>query len=240
MSKNVYLAMPTYTGQPRAETFHCLLNEVRRMFALGWQVRVKFTVGDSMIFRTRNMFLADAYAQPEVTDLVMIDDDVNWEDGALIRLLSHPCDMVCGVYPKRQDRLEFPAKSVPGAVPDGRGLLEMRMVPTGFLRITRAAIGAMIEAYPERAYREEALPGGKAWALFFNELHQDEDQPAEDGLKDLWGEDFTFCRLWRRIGGKIYADTLLRFQHVGRKAYEGCYAEHLPSSPHYVRAASAA
>lgn len=228
MTKNVYLAMPTYSGQPRAETFHALLNEVREMERRGWSVRVKFKVGDSMIFHARNMFVADVIAQPEVTDLVMIDDDVDWETGALIRLLQHPVDMVCGVYPKRQEKLEFPCKSMPGAWPDANGLMEMRMVPTGFLRITRDVLVRMVERYPERAYRETALPGGKAWALFFNELRVDSDHPAEGGLLDLWGEDFAFCRLWTDMGGKIYADTLLEFQHIGKHAFKGCYAEHIP------------
>lgn len=240
MTKNVYLAMPTYTGTPRAETFHALLNEVREMERRGWTVRVKFTVGDSMIFRTRNMFVADVIAHPEVTDLVMIDDDVDWESGALIRLLQHPCDVVCGVYPKRQEKLEFPCKSMPGAIPDRNGLLEMRMVPTGFLRITRETLVKMVERYPERAYRETALPGGKAWALFFNELRIDEDAPAEDGLKDLWGEDFAFCKLWTGMGGKIYADTLLAFQHIGKHAFTGCYAEVIPGYLDSLKPASAA
>lgn len=240
MSKNVYLAMPTYTGHPRAETFHTLINEVRLMMDKGWQVRVKFTVGDSMIFRTRNMFVSDVIAHPEVTDLVMIDDDVDWEQGALVRLLQHDKDVVCGVYPKRQEKLEFPCKSVPGAMPDANGLMEMRMVPTGFLRIRRDVLVQMIERYPERAYRETALSSGKAWALFFNEMHVDEDHPAADGLKDLWGEDFTFCRLWTQMGGKIYADTLLSFQHIGKRAFTGCYAEHIPGYLDSLNAASAA
>lgn len=232
--KHVYLFMPTYSGMPRADTFHALLQEVRILERKGIAVNVKFTVGDSLIARARNMAVADCLYHPQYTDLVMIDDDVNWEDGALVRLLSHPCDVVAGLYPKRSDPIEFPCKMMPGAVPDANGILEMRMVPTGFFRVQRHALERMVAAYPHRAYRDTNVPGGKAHWLFATELGIDPDNPAPDGMMDLWGEDFAFCRLWTDIGGRIFADTLLHFQHIGRKAYDGCYAEHLPSSPHFT------
>ena len=230
----VYIFMPTYTGSPRAETFHALVNEVDILRTRGWHTHTKFTVGDSLIARSRNMAVADFLHNPKYTDLVMIDDDVNWEDGALARLMTHDVDVVAGLYPKRVEPLEFPCKSLPDACPDGNGLLEMRMVPTGFLRIKRHVLEKMVAAYPQRAYREAQVPGGKAWALFWLELLADDDAPAPDGLADMWGEDFTFCRLWRDLGGRIFADTLLSFQHIGRKAYSGCYAEHYPYSPHFT------
>ena len=30
------------------------------------------------------------------------------------------------------------------------------------------------------------------------------------------------------LGGKVMLDTLLRFGHIGRKRYDGCYAETMP------------
>jgi hypothetical protein len=230
----VYIFMPTYGGSPRAETFHALVHEVDILRDRGWFTHTKFTVGDSLIARARNMAVADFLHNPKYTDLVMIDDDVNWEDGALARLLSHPCDVVAGLYPKRSEPMEFPCKVKPGAIPDANGLLEMRMVPTGFFRVQRHVLERMVAAYPERAYRDANVPGGKAHWLFATELGIDPDDPAPEGIMDLWGEDFAFCRLWTAIGGRIFADTLLHFQHIGRKAYDGCYAEHYPYSPHFT------
>jgi hypothetical protein len=221
MTRSVYLFMPTYTGTPRAETFHALVNEIGLMKAKGWNVQVRFSIGDAYICRARNYATSAMLSQGDFTDLVMIDDDVLWEQGALVRLLNHDCEVVAGVYPKRMDPLQFPCKPASGAQPDANGLLEMELVPTGFLRITRSALDKMVAAYPERMYADNDVAGAKAWAFFMVELVK----PANGGPTELWGEDFTFCRLWRDTGGKIFADTLLCFQHIGRKAYEGCYAE---------------
>ena len=78
-----------------------------------------------------------------------------------------------------------------------------------------------------------ALLGVVAWgpalwgALLFWVLLAPGLEASDDGLPEIWGEDFTFCKRWRDIGGKVYLDALLRFQHIGRKAWSGCYAESL-------------
>lgn len=224
--KHVYIAMPTFTGKPRIETHFCMLNAQEGLRRMGWDSNWKYTVRDSMIFRTRNLFAADFYYNKQYTDLVMIDDDLWWEEDALLRLLSHDVDVVAGAYPKRQEKLEFPIKCLPNATaPDGNGLLEVDKVPTGFFRISRACIEKMVAHYGEKlAYRENILPQGKAWALFWFDLVYS----MECGMNELMGEDFTFCQRWRDIGGSVYVDTLLRFKHYGEKAFEGCLAEHIP------------
>lgn len=240
--RNVYIFMPTYSGTPRSiETVHCLMDVDRGLERMGWGSHWKYTVGDSLVFRSRNMALADFYLRKEFTDLVMLDDDLWWETDAVLRLLSHPVDFVAGAYPKKQKRLEYVCKRVPGAEPDVAGLVEVLRVGTGFLRLTRACVDSMIERYPELAYRDTLVEGGKAWALFFNNLWPDEEDPDPEGLNELWGEDFSFCKRWRDMGGKIYVDTLLRFRHFGRPtAYEGCYAEHLPGIIETLQSQSAA
>lgn len=226
MNRHVYIFMPTYTGTPRIETLFALMDLHKDLTTKGWDATWKFTVGDSIIPRSRNMAVADFLARTECTDLVMLDDDLEWEPGAVMRLLSHPHDVVGGTYPKRQDVLEFPIKRLKGAVPDRNGLLEVAALPTGFLRMTRRALETMVARRPDLAYKEALVQTGKAWCLFWFELLPDEDDP--DGPRSLWGEDYTFCRRWRELGGTVYCDTLLSFRHFGKKGYEGCYAETIP------------
>jgi hypothetical protein len=154
---------------------------------------------------------------------VFIDDDMSWEDGALLRLLSHPVDLVAGVYPKRQDKLEYPVRRLPGAELDRQsGLLEVRHLPTGFMRITRACAVEMIQKHQHLAYYDQDVAHTKtSYALFWFDLMKGE---SDTDLPEIWGEDYTFCRRWREIGGKCYLDTYLTFRHIGRKAWEGCYA----------------
>jgi hypothetical protein len=224
--KKVMIAMPM-RDRPKTETSFALLEMQRGFDRERIPHTIIYTVGDSILPKTRNAFVAKFLAS-DCTDLIMLDDDVVWEEDAVLRLLSHPCDVVAGLYPKREDPIRFPVRRLQGAPFDATtGLLEMELVPTGFLRMTRSCLEHMVSAYPELAYRDYDLPGGKAHALFWFDLAPDPDDPS---INTVWGEDFSFCRKWRAIGGRIYGDTLLRFKHIGEKAYCGCYAETLPVS----------
>jgi hypothetical protein len=46
-------------------------------------------------------------------------------------------------------------------------------------------------------------------------MHDEEDNNA------YLSEDYAFCRRWQRIGGKIWLDTTINLNHIGRHAYKG-------------------
>jgi glycosyltransferase involved in cell wall biosynthesis len=219
--KKVYIACPSYTGKTDIETFHCLRQVTDGIRRMGWNVQFKFTVGNSLISHARDSFVAD-FLHSDCTDLVMIDDDIWWEDDAVLRLLSHGKDVVGGVYPLKQPDIKFPVKRIEGERPDANGLLKVKMLPGGFLSISRNCAETMTAHYKHLAYTDDRLPHKHNCALFLPELIE------EDGQRSLWGEDFMFCRRWRDMGGEVFADTLLRFKHIGRAAYEGCYADYFP------------
>lgn len=219
--KNVYVAMPTYTGRPHVETFHCLLDAVQGIRRQGWGCHLKFTTGNGLIHHARDRFVAD-FLTTDCTDLVMIDDDLWWEDGAVLRLLSHDCDVVGGVYPKRETPMTFPVKRLPDERIAETGLLKVRMLPGGFMRFTRSCLERMYAHYADLAYEDEAIPGKRNCALFLPAL-----LAKPNGDNELWGEDFMFCRRWTDIGGDVFADTLLAFRHIGRAEYCARYFDYL-------------
>lgn len=213
MKQNVYIALPTYTGTVRIETCQSLMHELMLLAATGITVRLRANAGDSILPRCRNMFLMDFYTSEEFTDLVFLDHDIAWERGALMRLLKHPVDFVAGVYPKRQDPITYPVRWLEGeydADPE-TGLVEAAGVPAGFMRLTRRCVDGLMQRYWSLTYKEEALPGKKAVALF--------DFEKVEGR--YWGEDFVFCHRWRNMGGKVWVDPEITFQHVGFKRFGG-------------------
>lgn len=223
-----YIAMASYIGRPDVETQQSLVNSCLDLKTHSIDVNLRIAVGSSIISMTRNAFVADFLAS-DCTDLVMIDDDLAWEDGALRRLLSHPCDVVGGAYPKRGDTLEYPVKRLPGArVDQVTGLMEVMLLPTGFLRMSRACLESMVKHYAHLEYFDRGAKGKRAHALFWFDLAPGIDADSPKDLPEVWGEDFTFCRRWREMGGKVHLDTLLTFKHIGRKAWTGCYAESMP------------
>lgn len=233
MTRKVYIAMMS-RDNPDIKTQFCMAQSFRELERERIKYRFKFIRAPSLIQRARNQFVADFMAS-DCTDLVMIDDDVAWENGAMLRLLSHDVDLVAGLYPKREDPLTFPLRRLAETHVDrSTGLMEVELVPTGFLRLTRAWGERMAAGYPDLAYRDNEVPGGVAHAFFWVDLGPDPDAPG--GMQTMVGEDFSMCRKWRAIGGKVYADVLLSFEHRGGKSFSGCYADALPVSEMFRRA----
>lgn len=212
--KNIWIALPAYTGQVHLGTMRSLMTDTLLAAERGDKVTVFDESGNAMIAHARDMIVA-AFLAGEGTDLVFVDTDVFWEAGGLLRLVDHPVDFVAGAYRQRKDPEGYSVRWIAErdelwADPD-TGLLEVEGVPAGFLRVGRAALERMADAYPDKRFADPNAPGGVAHALFDN-IH--------DGTA-YWGEDFSFCRRWREIGGKVWLDPELDLHHVGFKTFSG-------------------
>jgi hypothetical protein len=217
--RHVYIALPAYNGAVRVETTACLVDAVAEFNRLGWRYKLQISVGDSILPRCRNKFIADALADPQITDLVFLDHDIAWGANALPKLLSHHVDLVAGVYPKREDPISFPVRFLDGEIRrcPTTGLVPVDGVPAGFLRITTRALRRMVQHYYHLRYDEKGVPGDVAWSLF--------DFQMVGGK--YWGEDFVFCRRFRDMGGEILVDPDLEFAHIGHKPFQGSLAKWL-------------
>ncbi len=178
------------------------------------------TESESLIQRARNGLVAKFMADPLNTHLVFVDADIEWQPRDLVRLLAHDVDVVCGVYPKKMEPIEYAFHVV--ADPLGRtmqnprtGAIEIANAATGFLCIKRAVFERMAEAYPQLAYRlaEVTDPEEARWTYNFFDVF------IADGT--LMSEDYGFCRRWRDIGGQVWMDPRIKLNHVGAKVYEG-------------------
>lgn len=206
----VFIATPTLTGDVCHEYALALLVDGLDLERHGIGFTVSFNPGCSLISLARNDLVRE-FMKSGCTDLLFIDADLCWAPGAVRRVMTAKPDVVCGLYPLKQDKEGYPAhfatdeersvKAVDGLVPLVGG-------PAGFMRIRRHVIELMMAAYPERAFDNGQ---GRTYDFFSIE--------RSDGT--LRGEDYTFCQLWRALGGEIWGDPRIDFAHVGRKAYEG-------------------
>jgi hypothetical protein len=216
--RRVRLAVLAYSGMVHTATIMCLFNEILECLVKGWKVDYRFYVGLGLP-KVRNTVVADFLAD-EFDDLVFIDDDVSWKPLTLQKLLSYPVDVVAGAYPFRQDPIRFPVALLMDR-PELRGdpehgLLEVASVPGGFLRLTRKCLDAMSWFYAkDRGYAEAATKSGRAVDLF-PQLHRD---------GQMYGEDISFCMLWRDMGGKVWVDPDMELYHTGHKCFEGSLAD---------------
>jgi len=215
----LFVAIPAYDGKVGIETVRSLLNEQRAAALLDIELQVGLLPGCSLITMGRNQLVADFLAS-DCDRLVFVDADVSWNPGELLKLASHPVDVVGGAYRYKKPAEDYPIRWLERdelwADPE-TGLLEVDSVPGGFLAISRKAFEVLREAHPGRAYEHE----GRAFHGYFH-------APVEAGR--IWGEDTAFCNDWRKAGGQVWLDPELHLTRTGGlQQFAGCVGDWLRS-----------
>lgn len=166
--------------------------------------RVAFEVDlHSSLPRSRDTLTA-RFLDSSASHMLCIDSDVGWTPADAQALLDTGLDFVSGTYCKKQPDRAIPAK----LIDDGPGpVREAEYVPGGFLLVSRAAVERMVGAYRHLAYTTER---GTIWALWAEIFERGETYS---------GEDVSFCRRWRAIGGKVWLHTGVVLKHVGDQVF---------------------
>lgn len=174
--------------------------------------------GESLIQRARNEIAARFLAWEKATHLVFVDADIAWEAEDLVRLLAHDEPVVCGLYPKKTYPLDYAFHPRLDELGQSRthprsGAVEIENAATGFLCIKREAFEALKAVCPKIERAGQTAPEHLPHLYNFFPVE------VEDGI--LWSEDYGFCRRWRSLGGKVWADTTIKLTHTGAHAFEG-------------------
>ena len=216
--KHIMIAIPAYTGTVHMGTMRSLIHDTIELVKRGDRFTLVDNIGSALIADSRGV-IATKFWQSDCDQLIFVDSDVTWQEGALLKLVDHPVDLVAGIYPARSDPIKYMIHFLdkPELWADPKtGLLEVKSVPTGFMKISRSCIEKMIMEYPDRhfytASRDEQF-----YPLF--------DHVFEDGFK--WGEDYSFCIRWRKIGGSVWIDPEIKMGHIGNKIFEGHLGNYL-------------
>jgi hypothetical protein len=220
MSRHVWIAIPAYTGMIHLGTMRSIISDMLKLAERGDRVTIFDECGNAMIGDGRALIVAKFLAE-DGTDLVFVDADVTWEAGALLKLVDAPVDCVAAIYPQRKDPLNYCAQYLTDRkelwADPKTGLLEVAGVPAGCLRLSRAMLEKMVAHYSDTEFFCDQAPGQKAWALF---------DPYRIG-RIKFGEDYSFCKRWRDIGGQIWVDPEIRMGHVGFKTFVGSFGDWL-------------
>lgn len=141
----------------------------------------------------RNAMFATFIDNPVFDVMVMIDSDLGWEAGAIVKLIETDGPIVGGVYRYKQGgNPKYPFWPIPNYGP----VAECDVVPGGFLKITREAAMAIHARYK--------FP--------FRFLVEDDVE---------YGEDVSFCMRAQRCGLPIRARMDIQFNHWGVDSWEG-------------------
>lgn len=222
--KHVWIAVPAYTGQIHLGTMRSIIADMLALAERGDKVTIFDESGNAMIADCRGLIVSHFLAS-DATDLVFVDSDVAWEAGALLKLVDYPVDFVAGIYPQRRDPIAYCVQYLQDRtelVGDPEtGLLEVQGVPAGFMRMSRAMLEQMSAHYTDLAFHCDQAPNETAFGLF---------ESYRLG-KIKFGEDYSFCRRWRDLGGKVWIDPDIRMGHTGFKTFQGSLGDWLRDRP---------
>lgn len=190
----------------------------------GIRVTFQFVVGSSVVHKARNELVAH-FLMSDFTDLLFIDDDMQFSPESVLRLLGSDKPLIGGVGRMRCQKPNSdpavwcwrPLRAADGdLIQDDMGAIEVRGFGAAFMLINRRVFADMIEAHPE--WKRD---GAHDWPAdlrahyfeFFNQTERDE-------FGEL-SEDYGFCHRWRSLGERVWVDPTIRLGHVGSFNFAG-------------------
>lgn len=224
-SRSVMIATPV-ARTPCYQYTISLVDTVLLLDRLGIGHALQMVVGSSNLPRARNELCARFLASG-CTDLLFIDDDMEWRANDVLRLLASDKPIAGAVGRKRVDKPNSdpavwcgePRLGEGNAIEqDDMGFVRFKKVGTGFLMISRDAFEEIIAAHPDWKGR-----GNDGMTDAIRQNYYRFFKFADDEFET--GEDFTFCEAWRALGGQIWVDPEAVLGHVGEKNYSGSISE---------------
>lgn len=212
--QGVLIATPSRDGRVEARYMSSVLQTFDLLRQHGIPHNVIMVVGSSLIADARNRLVQD-FVQSTYSDLLFIDDDIAWKAESVMRLLSWNVPLVGAAARRRKPDTSFCIDF--GTTIAARGeLVTAESVGTGFLRLRRDCIEAMIKAHPDRQVKDET--GRAYYALFDTGIAPN---------RNYVGEDVFFCARWRELGGEVLVDPQIPLEHIGSHSYAGQLSDFL-------------
>jgi hypothetical protein len=188
--------------------FHrSLLTSTIELLAEGIALESEILENQSLLPLARNTLLNEAYKR-KPDDIIWIDTDMVWEPDTLRQLLKHDVDVVGSACRKKiPDNVQFNFQlfKEKSFEPDEKGLIEVRRLGTGFLRMSRKAYTHLWEN--DKKYEVQGVMGSNVFEI---------------GIwqgRELLSEDFIVCEKLIERGFKVFMDPNLTVGHVGTFNY---------------------
>lgn len=210
-------------------------------------VQFQFTKS-SLVTQGRNLCV-NSFLETSMTHMLFIDSDIDFDAEGVFKMIEADKEIISIPYPMKimqWGKLFEGVKT--GSIKDTKtmstrgymypmvldndedirpvnGVIEVKYSPAGCMLIKRQVYKKMIEKYPNLKIVQKTiyndLPEIKPylynfWDTWFNEK-----------TNEYMGEDFSFCKRWKDIGGKCYAYINSFITHVGEFQYCGKFADEL-------------
>jgi len=218
---NIFFATPCYGGMLTDQYFLSMFRTQQILMEHGIDFRITTLRNESLVTRARNILVA-MYLESPCTHMMFIDADIEFDCESIIRMLALDKDIIAGAYPKKtlpvDYAINFKFKDAARRVINAdNGAVEVLDASTGFFLMKRGVFDKMILAYPELHYKNDSSIDpkfNKYCCAFFDTWLDPKDNR-------YLSEDYTFCRRWQAIGGRIWLDPNTKLNHVGSYTFAG-------------------
>ena len=235
---HLYVATPAYGCAVCSGFAGSLLALQGACIKKGYECSVDMIGNESLVQRARHILMARFLKSP-ATHLMFIDADIAFNPDAILdRLVPADKDVVTGVYAKKSidwnavkakagspdlaegiqaAGLDYNINVAPGTNAVEGGLVEVLDSATGFMLIKRRVIEEMCKEYADELWCKNDIQGSTgvdAYCAIF-------DCMIDPTSRRALSEDYSFCRRWQRMGGRIYADVSFPLAHIGQHTFQG-------------------
>ena len=226
LKPSVFIAMPCYDSV-KINTMLSVVKLIQQLSKSGIEAGIH-TMKSPLIHQARN-YLTSVFLTTEYQYLLFVDSDVEFEPESVMRMLVAKKDIVCTPYRVKAEQLDKHIYTVEFKDPKNilvlaEGLVEIEAGPTGLMLIDRKVFEKIIKHRPDLKFKNPVKPeADKSHEFYYNFF----DFAFEDGY--TIGEDLSFCKLARKEGFKLYANTDSMTAHRGEYAWTGKFGDSLKS-----------
>jgi hypothetical protein len=237
LPKKVFVATPMYGGACFVPYVTGMLDTLQTFVNNNYTLMFSAIANESLITRARNE-LVRQFLTTDAEYLLFIDADIKFLGKDVLKLLQADKDIICGLYPKKVvdwERVDIAAKQgltnlkdyassyvVNTLVKDLDKVIESPVIEikhggTGFMLIKRHVFDVLAPHVKDYVVSTIPTRGGtqhpKIKEFFATTIEDESDY--------FMSEDYYFCALWRKHGGKVYADLSIILSHMGTYEYSG-------------------
>lgn len=250
LKKNkLFIATPMYGGMNHGLYMKSCLDLQTTLYRYNVDHKFSFLFNESLITRARN-YLVDEFLRTDYTHMLFIDSDIHFNPQDVVAMLALDRDVIGGPYPKKTINWANVAAALrnhPNMEPrelenlvgeyvfnvtkgttkfEVTEPLEVMEIGTGYMMIKREVFEKMKLEYPQIHYKPDHVgqanfDGSRYIHAFFDTVIDYKDSITGGGSDRYLSEDYMFCQMWRKMGGKIWLCPWMKTQHIGSYAFTG-------------------
>lgn len=230
---NILIATPMYGGVCHGSYMKSMISLIDVLRSNGHRINFIDVSNESLINRARNT-LTEMFLRTMYDYLLFIDADQGFEPYGVLRMINENLDVVAAPVPMKGINWQNVKTLARAGVEDIENytaiwnfngfseetkaiisktreqIVEVDNVGTGMILIKREVFEKM-KPYVESYRNNQPNVGG----ITVNEGIYNFWDISLDKTGQLLSEDYHFCKLWKKLGGKIYLAPYVRVTHVG-------------------------